>query len=168
MDVALISDLRIVPEPAPENMAAELEGWTKAEGDLHSGVWPKKPELRLWYKTKEQMWDGWRGRSNRADGVGSEAARQYIDDADIITEVDVVYGDGPAFYGFERVAGGKIMEAEAQRWESVDLAFRRGTPCERVRDRTCPCRTQRLTYHRAGDHHCTHVPCGRYLQDHAE
>ncbi|GFZ47944.1 LOW QUALITY PROTEIN: hypothetical protein JCM24511_05691 [Saitozyma sp. JCM 24511] len=128
MDVALISDLRIVPEPAPENMAAELEGWTKAEGDLHSGVWPKKPELGLWYKTKEQTWNGWRGRSNRADEVGSEAARQYVDDADIITEVDVVYGDGPAFYGFERVAGGKIMEAEAQRWESVDLAFRRGTP----------------------------------------
>jgi len=40
----------------------------------------------------------------------------------------VVYGDDEPFYGFERVQGGVITEAKEDRWQSVDLAFRRGNP----------------------------------------
>jgi hypothetical protein len=131
MDVPLISDLRIVPEPPPEDILKELDGWIKADGDLHSGVWPSQKELRLWYKTQEQTWDGWRRRSGKraSETVNGSADRQYLEEVDIITEVDVIFGDGPPFYGFERVKGDKIMEAKGQRWESVDLAYRRGTPC---------------------------------------
>lgn len=43
-----------------------------------------------------------------------------------LTEMDVVYGDDEPFYGFERVQGGKVLDALDKKWESVDLAFRRG------------------------------------------
>lgn len=103
-------------------MVAELEGWIKAEGDLHSGLWPSQSELRLWYKTRAQLWDGMsRGKDGTRQGMTH-------DDYDIITELDVVYGDSDPFYGFERVEGGKVTKGKEGRWESVDLAYRRGNP----------------------------------------
>ena len=107
LDSSLITDLRIVPDPTPETLKDELDGWVQAEGDLHSGTWPSQPTLRLWYKL-------------------SGRARQEIT-AGPISEIDVIYGDDDPFYGFQRVGGGKITEAEAKRWESVDLAIKRGS-----------------------------------------
>ncbi|EIW71023.1 hypothetical protein M231_07534 [Tremella mesenterica] len=114
LDVPLITDIRVAPDPPPEDIASELEGWTKASGDLHSGIWPTQPAMRLWYKVADQTWDGWK--------------RQEIMDEDYITELDVVYGDGDPWFGFERVQGGKVVDAKAGRWDSVDIAFRRGNP----------------------------------------
>jgi hypothetical protein len=48
--------------------------------------------------------------------------------ADVASEVDVVYGDDDPFYGFQRVDGGKVLEAKEGKWESVDIAYRRGNP----------------------------------------
>lgn len=44
--------------------------------------------------------------------------------------MDVIYGDDEPFYGFERVQGGKVLEAVDKKWESVDLAIRRGSYSE--------------------------------------
>ena len=121
LDVPLISDLRVVPEPPPDDMIAELDGWVKAEGDLHSGIWPTQSELRLWYKLKDQDWDDWGWWKKQNDIL--------YDYVETITELDVVFGDNDPFYGFERVKGGKVTEGKEDRWQSVDLAFRRGNPC---------------------------------------
>ena len=119
LDVPLITDLRVLPEPLPEGAESGLEGWIKASGDLHSGTWPTQPEKRLWYKLKDQDWGDWKRKRQ------SEVDYGY---ADIITELDVVYGDDDPFFGFERVQGGRVTDAKAGKWESVDLAFRRGNP----------------------------------------
>ena len=47
-----------------------------------------------------------------------------------ITEIDVIYGDDDPFYGFDRVNGGKVTDAKEKRWESVDLAVKRGSYSE--------------------------------------
>ncbi|KAK4685487.1 hypothetical protein P7C73_g4662, partial [Tremellales sp. Uapishka_1] len=117
LDTPLIAHIRLVPDPVPDTLTSELEGYVKANGDLRSGVWPNQPTLNLYYKTREQFWDGWK-----------EKRQEEYDDADIITELDVVYGDSEPFYGFERVEGGKIMDAKDGRWESVDMTYRRGNP----------------------------------------
>ena len=112
----------MVPEPVPDTLKSELESWIQAEGDLHSGIWPKKDEMRLWYKLRDQDWSGTRSMDKKQDisyGYG-----------DTITELDVVYGDAEPFFGFERVEGGKVLEASEGKWESVDIAFRRGNPGE--------------------------------------
>ena len=83
-----------------------------AKGDLHDGIWPKQPVSRLWYKLSDQR------------------KRQGIEAEGIITELDVVYGDAEPFFGFQRVQGGKILDEKAGKWESVDLAYRRGNPGE--------------------------------------
>ncbi|WWD21674.1 hypothetical protein CI109_106160 [Kwoniella shandongensis] len=168
LDADLITDIRVVSEPPPDELKAELEGWVKAEGDLHNGVWPKLDEVRLWYKTRKQTWawDDWKKRGitsnsiskdqKRADDINMRpsetdsveegtsengAVEEVVSEPetegetdwgyesdDIITEIDVVYGDDDPFYGFERIKGGKVTEAKAKKWESVDVAFRKGTP----------------------------------------
>jgi hypothetical protein len=118
LDVPLITDLRVVPEPVPETLSSDLEGWTQAEGDLHDGIWPSQPTMRLWYKVTDQslLLDG------KRQGMTSEDQ--------IITELDIVYGDAEPFFGFQRVQGGKVLDEKAGKWESVDLAYRRGNPSE--------------------------------------
>jgi len=90
-------------------------------GDLHSGIWPSQKELRLWYKLKNQDW--WNRKEERQGEIS-------FDYGETITELDVIYGGDEPFFGFERVEGGLVTEAKEDRWESVDLAFRRGNPSE--------------------------------------
>lgn len=113
LDAPVITDLRIAPYPVPTDLAAELEGWVTAKGDLRSGVWPQQDSLRLYYKL-----------SGTPIGM-DDRKRQRQEDA--ITELDVVFGDDNPFYGFERVVGGPVVAAEGDRWETVDVAYKRGT-----------------------------------------
>lgn len=78
---------------------------------MHSGVWPSQPDLRLYYRTRTQ---------------GRTPLRQEENAEEFITELDVVFGDDEPFFGFERVQGGKVLEGKEGKWESVDLAYRRG------------------------------------------
>lgn len=103
----LVTDLLIVEDPAPADLLAN--GWAQAKGNLRSGVFPRQHKLRLLFKTSAQ-------------GQGRFGNGEHI------TEVMPHFGDGDPFFGFERVPGGKIMDAKAGRWESVDLVFRRGNP----------------------------------------
>lgn len=116
LDTPLISDIRVVSEPVPDTLQDDLTGWIKASGDLHSGIWPTQKESRIWYKLQEQSW-----ANDRRQGMS-------LDFGEIVTEVDVVYGDDEPFYGFSRVNGGKVLDAKLGKWDSVDLAFRRGNP----------------------------------------
>lgn len=112
LDAPVITDLRTAPFPVPAELADELEGWIIAKGDLRSGVWPQQSSLRLYYKL-----------SGTPMGVGD---RKRLEQADIVTELDVVFGDANPFYGFERVTGGPVVQAEGTRWETVDVAYRKG------------------------------------------
>ncbi|KAJ9094706.1 hypothetical protein QFC21_005863 [Naganishia friedmannii] len=49
---------------------------------------------------------------------------------EIITELDVLYGEQQPFFGFERVKNGPVLPKDSQGKvkESVDLVFRRGNP----------------------------------------
>ena len=115
LDVPLITDLRVVPEPVPQTLESDLEGWTQAKGDLHDGIWPTQPVMRLWYKVADQstLWKKRQGMTG---------------DDQIITELDIVYGDAEPFFGFQRVQGGKVLDEKPGKWESVDLAYRKGNP----------------------------------------
>ncbi|KAK8847584.1 hypothetical protein IAR55_005443 [Kwoniella newhampshirensis] len=158
LDVELITDIRLASEPPPDDVKLELEGWTKADGDLHNGLWPSQDELRLWYKTKAQTWDDWKRRdrkrregeeaqggeedSTETNGTTPDGAVEEVitepetegdtdwgyESDDIVTEIDVVYGDDDPFFGFERIQGGKVTETKVNKWESVDIAYRKGTP----------------------------------------
>lgn len=116
LDVPLVTDLRVVPEPVPETLKSDLEGWTQAKGDLHDGIWPAQPVMRLWYRVADQstLW-------KKQGIVGNEQ---------IVTELDIVYGDAEPFYEFTRVMGGKVLDEKPGKWESVDLAYRKGNPGE--------------------------------------
>jgi hypothetical protein len=102
LDVPLITDLRVIPEPVPD------------------GIWPAQPVMRLWYKLSDQS-------ARKRQGIA--------EDDQIITELDIVYGDSEPFFGFQRVQGGKVLDEKAGKWESVDLAFRKGNPGQLINPR---------------------------------
>lgn len=85
-----------------------------ADGDLRSGVWPQQNELRLYYKLSD-------------DAGLRRSGEKRRDDGDVITELDVVFGDDAPFYGFERVSGGPVVKGKDDKWETVDVAYRRGS-----------------------------------------
>lgn len=145
LDTPLITDIRVVPDPAPDTL--NLDGWVKASGDLHSGVWPSQDPARIWYKLQ--------------DGNSMRALQSFSSQVDeVITELDVVYGDDEPFYGFQRIQGGKVLEAKEGKWESVDIAYRRGNPSEY---------TPTLGAHYShGTGSTAQIPCRWYSEDHAE
>jgi hypothetical protein len=128
-----------------------LTQYTQAHGDFRDGVWPKQKPLRLWYKTKAANQEGksrvdgsrtyskrgnwwqWDSSDDVEEGVDAEDPVQEEeptnqDASEIITELDILYGDARPFFGFERVKNGPILSTDPQKHESVDLVFRRGNP----------------------------------------
>ncbi|KAF8826081.1 hypothetical protein HHX47_DHR6000436 [Lentinula edodes] len=82
LDINLIDSIRLLPsqeEPSP------LDGWTKVDKSLRTGVYHANP-LFLWYH------------------VGKTAGEMTSDDkGQIITEIDVLFGEDVPWWGFEKL-----------------------------------------------------------------
>ncbi|WVQ75858.1 hypothetical protein IAR50_005491 [Cryptococcus sp. DSM 104548] len=63
--------------------------------------------------------------SGQVEEIGDKIDWSY---GDFINEIDIVYGDDDPFFAFQRVTGGPVMQAEKGRWDTVDIAVRRGNP----------------------------------------
>jgi hypothetical protein len=157
LDTPLISDIRVVPEPPPDTLLNELLGWTKADGDLHSGVWPNQPESRLWYKLQEQDWDDWRARDSTIE------RQEMTGIGEVVTELDVLYGEAEPFFGFERVAGGKVLDAKPGKWDAVDIVLRKGVKGESQVPMSCSTDQYSCT-----ESSYSYFPFRRDIQDYAE
>ena len=87
--------------------------WVKAPLSLRDGV-VRAPPLFLWYrrdKTLQSMSDD--------------------EQQSLITELDVVYGDGDPWYGFERLSPPTTQKSA--RSENVSITIRRGVKCALLR-----------------------------------
>src|SRR6266404_9350017 len=102
-DVTLISDIQLLPG----NSTPSGDGdWSKADISLRDGV-VRAPALYLWY------------RKDKTLGDMSDDERQSL-----ITEVDVIYGDGEPRYGFERLS--PPTTEKSARSVPVSITVRRG------------------------------------------
>jgi hypothetical protein len=102
-DVPLISDIKLLfPGVTPSGDG----NWVKASRSLRDGVVRSSP-IFLWYLKGKTLQDI------------SEVERQSL-----ITELDVVYGDGDPWYGFERLS--PPTTEKSTRAESVSITMRRG------------------------------------------
>jgi hypothetical protein len=82
------------------------ENWVKAPLSLRDGV-VRAPPLFLWYHKNKTLQDI------------SDDERQSL-----VTELDVIYGDGDTWYGFERLA--PPTTEKSARSENVSITIRRG------------------------------------------
>ena len=82
--------------------------WRKVDVSLRDGV-PKAPPLFLWYKMGPRM-----------------AYLSADEKSNLITEIDVLFGDDRPWYGFERISP-PTTEAVEGRYESAWLTLRRGS-----------------------------------------
>ncbi|KAJ6610238.1 Metallo-dependent phosphatase-like protein [Mycena sp. CBHHK59/15] len=102
-DVNLITDIKLYPEsesPLP------TDSWKKAPLSLRSGVMGVPP-LYLWY------------RVGKTSGDMTAEERQNI-----VTELDVLYGDDIPWYGFEKLEPATMLHRRSE--ESTWLTMRRG------------------------------------------
>ncbi len=104
LDIPLITDIRILPEK--ETPSPFSSQWSK----VSRPVSPRGETLYLWYyknKTLSEM---------------SNAEKQN----NLITEIDVTYGDSDAWYGFEKLERPVASKDEGKKLESVWLTTRKG------------------------------------------
>jgi hypothetical protein len=102
-DVPLISDIRLLPSDVTPSGSGD---WVKAPLSLRDGV-VRAPPLFLWYRKDKTLRDL------------SNDERQSL-----ITELDVIYGDGDPWYGFERLS--PPTTEKSARSEDVSITIRRG------------------------------------------
>ncbi|KAJ7760525.1 Metallo-dependent phosphatase-like protein [Mycena metata] len=105
-DVNLITDIKLYPDsegPPP----SEAELWTKVPRSLRTGM--KGAPLYLWYKI---------GKTSN-DMTAEERA-------DIITELDLLYGNDIPWYGFEKLEPATMLQDRKRDVESTWLTMRRG------------------------------------------
>ncbi|EJU03587.1 Metallo-dependent phosphatase [Dacryopinax primogenitus] len=105
LNVPLITDLVLLPaDICPNTTSTEDATWHRVARSIRNGVWPTQSDF-LWYELGGQK--------------------------DIITEIDVLWGEGPAWLGFE-----KLQPAIVERNSKVDsvwLTYRRGvTPAQKA------------------------------------
>lgn len=111
--VPYVTSIKLIPskDPIPP-------GYTAAKGDdLHSGVWPTQAGLRLVYRLEDPSI----GRL----GQGADT----LDEARVVTEIDVLYGDGEPWWGFDRIEP-KVVEKSRKHKEGVALVVRMGVKSE--------------------------------------
>jgi hypothetical protein len=79
---------------------------------------------------------GYRSGGRRGDGPKghstSTANVHASDDDEIITEIDVLFGDNRPFWSFERVTNGPVVQRKEGKWETVDIVVRKGNPGESI------------------------------------
>ncbi|KAJ8482432.1 hypothetical protein ONZ45_g14949 [Pleurotus djamor] len=107
LDIPLIDDLQLLAEgEEPENKPSGQ--WNKVSRSLRDGV-PHTPKLFLWYHTGKTL----------KEMTTEERQR------DLVTEIDVLYGEGIPWYGFQKLDP-LITTGQEGRVEQVALAFRKG------------------------------------------
>ncbi|KAI6010736.1 Metallo-dependent phosphatase-like protein [Pisolithus orientalis] len=105
LDVPLITEFKLLP--SGEEPGTRTDMWFKVKRSIRDGVVRQKP-LYLWYKIGKAM-----------NEMTTEEKQQ------IITEVDVLFGEDRPWYGFEKVEPAVTPEKDGV-IESVYVTYRRG------------------------------------------
>lgn len=108
LDVRLITNIQLLPTDAPEPPPSTPGStWTKADLSIRDGVYKTEP-LFLWFET------------GKTAGEMTAEEKQSL-----ITEIDVTYGDGNPWFGFEKLSPATTERQEGLR-ENVWLTYRKG------------------------------------------
>ncbi|EGN95034.1 hypothetical protein SERLA73DRAFT_125374 [Serpula lacrymans var. lacrymans S7.3] len=105
LDIPLVTDFQLLP--AGESPTPLTDPWVKVDHSVRDGVMRTDP-IYLWYRT---------GKTLRE--MSAEEKQQ------LVTEVDVLYGEDRPWYGFEKLEPAITPEQEG-RLESVWMTYRRG------------------------------------------
>lgn len=109
-DIPLVNSLLLLPEGTSPSPASDQ--WHKVDLSIRDGV-PRVPKLYLWYH------------------IGKTLREMTADDrqVEVITELDVLFGEDVPWYGFEKLDPPITPEQEG-RMDEVWLTYRRGVKCE--------------------------------------
>ncbi|CAG7851579.1 SubName: Full=Related to DCR2-dosage-dependent cell cycle regulator {ECO:0000313/EMBL:CCA72678.1} [Serendipita indica DSM 11827] len=106
LDVPLITDLKLLAK-GEENTLPNLSEWRGVAHSVRDGVMGQ-PALFLWYKLGPPM-----------------SQMDLVDVEHMVTEIDILNGEGRPFYGFEKLSP-PLATGRAGQSEDVHLVYRRG------------------------------------------
>ncbi|KAF9026073.1 Metallo-dependent phosphatase-like protein [Rhodocollybia butyracea] len=104
LDINLIDSIRLF---SPDETPVPPEGWTKVDKSVRTGIY-HAPPLFLWYHVGKTAGD-----------MSTEEKNQ------LITEIDVLYGDDVPWWGFERLQSATTPKVEG-RTVSTYITIRKG------------------------------------------
>ncbi|KAJ1306702.1 hypothetical protein OPQ81_007694 [Rhizoctonia solani] len=143
VDVPLITDIRIVDEGDEGSIPDDGKTWKQAEGILTDGIYPRVKNRRLWYSLQKPY-------ANATQG-------EELDD--VITELDILYGEDEPFWGFKRVEG-VIYPGRPGKSVPISLVARKGY--------TVPPRPQPPHFHANGTYKIMQVADLHYSVTHGQ
>ncbi|QRV74007.1 hypothetical protein RhiJN_02021 [Ceratobasidium sp. AG-Ba] len=140
LDVPTITDIRIIDEGDEFSLPDNNQTWHQAEGILTDGIYPRVKNRKLWYTTQKPY---------------ANATEEELDD--VVTELDIVYGEDEPFWGFKRVEG-LIYPGKPGKSLPISLAMRKGF--------TSPPRPQPPHFHANGTYKIFQVADLHYSTSH--
>ncbi|CAE6540487.1 unnamed protein product [Rhizoctonia solani] len=143
VDVPLITDIRIIDEGDEGSIPDDGKTWKQAEGVLTDGIYPRVKNRRLWYTVQKPY----------ANATQGEELDQ------VITELDVLYGDDEPFWGFKRVEG-VIYPGRPGKAVPISLVTRKGY--------TAPPRPQPPHFHANGTYKIMQIADLHYSVTHGQ
>ncbi|KAG8690860.1 hypothetical protein FRC11_008574 [Ceratobasidium sp. 423] len=143
VDVPLITDIRIVDEGDEGSIPDNGKTWKQAEGILTDGIYPRVKNRRLWYSLQKPY-------ANATQG-------EELDD--VVTELDILYGEDEPFWGFKRVEG-VIYPGRPGKSVPMSLVARKGY--------TSPPRPQPPHFHANGTYKIMQVADLHYSVNHGQ
>ncbi|KAH7335387.1 Metallo-dependent phosphatase [Rhizoctonia solani] len=143
VDVPLITDIRIVDEGDEGSIPDNGKTWKQAEGILTDGIYPRVKNRRLWYSLQKPY-------ANATQG-------EELDD--VVTELDILYGEDEPFWGFKRVEG-VIYPGRPGKSVPISLVARKGY--------TSPPRPQPPHFHANGTYKIMQVADLHYSVTHGQ
>ncbi|KAH7913045.1 Metallo-dependent phosphatase-like protein [Hygrophoropsis aurantiaca] len=105
VDIPLITDLRLLP--ASDRPTPLTDPWVKVDHSIRDGIMRAEP-LFLWYRTGKSLHE-----------MSAEEKAQ------LITEIDVIFGEDRPWYGFDKLEP-PVTPEKTGRLESVYVTYRRG------------------------------------------
>jgi hypothetical protein len=103
LDIPLVTDLKLLAD----GQSPSSENWTKTSRSIRDGV-SREPPLYLWYRTGKTARD-----------MTSQEKQEGV-----ITELDILYGAGRPWYGFEKLE--PSITVESGRVSSEWITYRKG------------------------------------------
>ncbi|CAE6397275.1 unnamed protein product [Rhizoctonia solani] len=143
LDVPLITDIRIIDEGDEGSISDDGKTWKQAEGVLTDGIYPRVTNRRLWYSLQKPY-------ANATQG-------EELDE--VVTELDVLYGEDEPFWGFKRVEG-IIYPGRPGKSVPISLVARKGY--------TVPPRPQPPHFHANGTYKIMQIADLHYSVTHGQ
>ena len=110
LDISYIDDVKLLEDGMENEWIGDDKSWYRVNIDIRQGLNPSQNPAYLWYHIKP---------ANQGKVLSNEVLNNAI------TEFDILFGDGPPWPDFKRIAGVNVQDKSDNR-NAMTLTVRKG------------------------------------------